>query len=319
MRLDPDVEVLGVRHVGRRILLDQRGAAAVALEHHRGLLAGEVGERLEVAVAFPALGRILREVADELQRLDHLPGGHLRAILLVEEHAAVRLHQLAEQDVDEEVVAGDGDARHAGGIERLGVGNEVRPGLRRLEAGLLREVLTIDEQGRPGRMYQPILRVADAADALHLVPDVLLTERLDHLVERQQQAFGLQRGAGDRLAVRELRRRARGERLHDLGLEVSPRQRLDLDLHTGILRLEAPGDVLHRFLRVGLRLGVPDANDLLRLRCRNDEREQRRGDDELFHFLLLRRRPDLTPTEFGAGVVIIQSPESCALDTPAGE
>jgi hypothetical protein len=82
-------------------------------------------------------------------------------------------------------------------------------------------------------MHEAILLAPDIADALDLLPDVVLADRIDHFVERQQQALRLQRRTRDRLAVRKLRWAARREPGHDLAFEVGPGESLGLDLDAG--------------------------------------------------------------------------------------
>ena len=112
-------------------------------------------------------------------------------------------------------------------------------------------------------MHQAELLAADIADALDLLPDIILADRFDDLVERVEQAFRLQRRAGDRLAVRQFRRRSGGERRHDLAFQVGPGEPLGVDLDARVLGLEAAGDVVERLDGLWLGLGVPDAHDLV--------------------------------------------------------
>src|SRR5512132_4413968 len=112
-------------------------------------------------------------------------------------------------------------------------------------------------------MHEPELLAPDVADALDLLPDVVLADRFHYLVERAEQAFRLQGRARDRLAVRQFRRRSGGERCHDLAFEVRPGQSLGLYLDAGILRLETTGNVVERFDRLRLGFGVPDTHDLV--------------------------------------------------------
>jgi hypothetical protein len=96
--------------------------------------------------------------------------------------------------------------------------------------------------GEPRRagVNQAEVIVAPVADPFDLVPQVVLADRRDDVVERQEHALLRERGAGDRLAVRELGRRAGGERGHDLALEIGPGERLGLDLDSRVFGLEAP-------------------------------------------------------------------------------
>ncbi len=120
-------------------------------------------------------------------------------------------------------------------------------------------------------MHEAELLAADIADALDLLPDVVLADRFHDLVERVEQAFRLQGRAGDRLAVRQLRRRSSGERCHDLAFQIGPRQSLGFNLDAGILRLETAGNVVERFDRLRLGFRVPDAHELALRQSRRGE------------------------------------------------
>src|SRR2546428_27989 len=85
--------------------LTASGAATIALEHHRRLLAVKVLERLQIAISFPTGRAVFDELAPKLQHFDHLLVGEEWLVVLVEQSAAIRLDQLTHQDVDEEIVA----------------------------------------------------------------------------------------------------------------------------------------------------------------------------------------------------------------------
>src|SRR6266540_875213 len=125
----------------------------------------------------------------------------------------------------------------------------------------------------PGSVHEAELLAADIADALDLLPDVVLADRFDDLVERAEQTFRLQGRAGDRLAVRQFRRRSGGKRCHDLAFEFGPGQALGFNLDAGILRLETTGNVVECFDRLRLGFGVPDTHELVLRQSRRGEHD----------------------------------------------
>ena len=99
-----------------------------------------------------------------------------------------------------------------------------------------------------------------------------LADRLDDLVERQQQLLIAERRAGDRLAVRQFGRTAGGERRHDLAFEVVPGSASASIFTPGRACLEALDDFSDRRLRRRVGFGVPDPNRLDGLsQCRPGE------------------------------------------------
>ncbi len=55
-------------------------------------------------------------------------------------------------------------------------------------------------------MNEAIVMVPEFAHLLYLIPDVVLTDVLDHLIQREEQTLGLKCSTGDGLAMGKLRR-----------------------------------------------------------------------------------------------------------------
>ena len=145
----------------------------------------------------------------------------------------------------------------------LGVRDEVVPGLGRLQPKFLGEIGSVNEQSCASSVHQPVVVAVRATDLLYLVPEVVLADGLDDVVERQQQSLLPQCRARDRLAVRKLRRCAGSEGCLDLAFEIVPGERCGLDLDTGMGLLEAGDDLGDGPDRSGIGLRVPDAHDLV--------------------------------------------------------
>jgi hypothetical protein len=141
-------------------------------------------------------------------------------------------------------------------------------------------------------MHEAELLAIDIADALDLLPDIVLADRFHDLVERVEQTFRLQRRAGDRLAVRQFRRRPGGKRGHDLAFQISPGEPLSFNFDARILRLKTAGDVVERFDRLRLGLGVPDAHDLVLRESRSSEPDHQ-SDRERDHSRYVHECPPL--------------------------
>ena len=180
-------------HAGRR---DRAHPAGDAIENARGVGVGGGNPARRVDEAAAVVG------GDPFQRV-----------------AGQALVEPALKDEAPEVAA---PRRVLGRHDLSGRGLELGPGLGLRHAMLLGEVLAIDQQRGPGGMDQAVVIVAAAADPLDLVPEIVLADALDDVIEWQQHALLLQRGAGDRLAMRQLGGRTGGERGHDLAFEVAP-------------------------------------------------------------------------------------------------
>ena len=200
MRLAPDIIGVGIAHILRRILLDQRGAAAEAGIHHRRFLPVQVGEGVEITVAFPARRHEFGQALPVIQRLQHLLGFEQRTVLVVEQLAAIGRHHLADQNIDEQIVA-----RHGQAVD-LGLAVLVL-----VDGQLFRDLDEIVRFRRPmpsffaGPCDRSSARCRTRARGrticrrqnrvLVMLPDIVFADRLDDIVDRQQQLLLQQRRA----------------------------------------------------------------------------------------------------------------------------
>ncbi len=230
-------------------------------DDHRGL-AGEVGGARRVDVLRPGHRVVLHELAVEVQRLDALGAVEGDLSLLVDHLAAVAqpdlLHGLRREGVAGDVRADE--PGHLRAVERLGGGQDVVVRRRLGEAGLLEEVLAVDEQLDPRLARDGQLLVAVSGQLQRALAERGGIESLEHL--------------GDGLGVHQLVGRERAhlaqrQTADDVGqvpgggvggedlVELVLRDGGELDVHPARLR-ERVDDVLRRSHPVGQVLDDPD-------------------------------------------------------------
>ena len=234
-------------------------------EHHRRL-AGEVGAARGVDVLGALDGVVGRDVAVPAQRLDARRRVERDLAAVADELAA-----LGERDVLErlggEAVAGlrgERDPGHAVAVELLGGRAHVVERLRRLQAGLLEQVLAVDQQLAPA-VARDAGRLAVAG---HEVERLLGEGLRSELVDDRLRGLGVE-DLLRRVLLRLVQRRAE----HDVGQIAARRgvghQRRELilgdpdqlGLDLGLLR-ELVEDRLRRLHAVRLGLVVPDGQGL---------------------------------------------------------
>ena len=96
-------------------------------------------------------------------------------------------------------------------------------------------------------MDKPIIMIAEFSNLFDLIPDVVFTDGLHNVIERQQQAFFLKRRTCDGLAVRKFRWRTGGQCGHDLAFQVPPGEGFGLHLDVRVQGLKPGDDIGDRF------------------------------------------------------------------------
>ncbi len=212
------------------------------------------------------------QLLPEAQHFEHRRARRVRSAIVLEEPATVRADPHVHLLVDEEAGAGEIEAVAVGLAVAVGVDGQLLelfeplgPGGRRLvgvESSRPVEILAIDDQIRADRVRQSPIMSTVIVELADDGVDVLLPDRLDHLVDRDEQPLRRERALDVGLAVGDVRRGAGGEcRLH-LGVEITPGDRLLLDPDARVGLLERRDDLLDHRHAARVRLGVRDARGL---------------------------------------------------------